>query len=382
MICLTTLMHNQIYGLFDDGFSDSWVAATRVARIITSPPPKENLEKEDALFANKQGTGVLYLWSTLVMRLCFGSFTTAILVGAFNKVAPSEGWQSPCLPYISSTHRRPLSSFPPLPSTPTLPPDLSPALRLPLFQVVTTESSALDTTTKHGSRLPPSESVSQLLWYVLSARLYATFGARLVHTLEGALAQLEREQPHGQQGQRTYSLTAAQLVQLVGQATATQLLEAYGEDASSDSLEEETHSLERLTLGDGLQLVVAHGPDTAGSRAAEGRASMAMAVEEMRVLGARMESMHAQFGRLEAMLQRALREETKATPKALPAPAIPTAPVVPASSALASTNAALSSPANSSTPSRGADSWRSSMKSRVSVSAKWPPTSPPAPSVR
>ena len=35
-------------------------------------------------------TQLLFYWSTFVIRLCFGSFIVAILVGAFNKVVVSE----------------------------------------------------------------------------------------------------------------------------------------------------------------------------------------------------------------------------------------------------------------------------------------------------
>ena len=60
-----------------------------------------------------QGTGVLYLWATLVMRLCFGSFTTAILVGAFNKVGAATLPSSPptSTPSLACMHE-PLSPLP------------------------------------------------------------------------------------------------------------------------------------------------------------------------------------------------------------------------------------------------------------------------------
>ena len=83
---LTAVMHSQIFGLFDEGFADPWVALTRVVRMLTAPPPKETIEGVDGQSA-PVGAEVMYYWGTIVIRLCFGSFVVAILVSAFNKVS-------------------------------------------------------------------------------------------------------------------------------------------------------------------------------------------------------------------------------------------------------------------------------------------------------
>lgn len=82
---LTVLMHGQLFGLFDDGFADPFIALTRVVRTLTAPPPEEFSEGLDGT-ASPVGSELMYYWNTLVFRLCFGSFVVAILVGAFNRV--------------------------------------------------------------------------------------------------------------------------------------------------------------------------------------------------------------------------------------------------------------------------------------------------------
>ena len=54
--------------------------------MLTSPPPQETIEGVDGHSA-PVGAEVMYYWGTIVIRLCFGSFVVAILVGAFNKVS-------------------------------------------------------------------------------------------------------------------------------------------------------------------------------------------------------------------------------------------------------------------------------------------------------
>ena len=57
--------------------------------MLTAPPPQENTEGEERE-AQAVGSELLFYWSTFVIRLCFGSFIVAILVGAFNKVVADE----------------------------------------------------------------------------------------------------------------------------------------------------------------------------------------------------------------------------------------------------------------------------------------------------
>jgi hypothetical protein len=57
----------------------------------TSLTPKERLLRLPfASLARASLSQLLFYWSTFVIRLCFGSFIVAILVGAFNKVVSSE----------------------------------------------------------------------------------------------------------------------------------------------------------------------------------------------------------------------------------------------------------------------------------------------------
>jgi hypothetical protein len=86
---LTALMHSQLFGLFDDGFSDVVVSLSRVVNMLTAPPAQENTEGRQKE-AQPEGSELLFYWSTFVIRLCFGSFIVAILVGAFNKAVATE----------------------------------------------------------------------------------------------------------------------------------------------------------------------------------------------------------------------------------------------------------------------------------------------------
>ena len=78
-------LSGQLFGLMDAGFADPFIALTRVVRMLTAPPPEQFSEGIDGT-ASPVGSELMYYWSTIVIRLCFGSFVVAILVGAFNKV--------------------------------------------------------------------------------------------------------------------------------------------------------------------------------------------------------------------------------------------------------------------------------------------------------
>ena len=86
---LTAVMDGQLFGIFDAGYADPAIAVSRVLRILTAPPPAETVES--ATYGATAGASLLlYYWSTFVLRLAFGSFIVAILVGAFNKVAARD----------------------------------------------------------------------------------------------------------------------------------------------------------------------------------------------------------------------------------------------------------------------------------------------------
>ena len=86
---LTALMHGQAFGLFDDGFSDLATGISRMVRYLTAPPPDDYSEPE-SFRAMSQSDYLLYYWSTFIIRLAFGSFIVAILVGAYNQVIALE----------------------------------------------------------------------------------------------------------------------------------------------------------------------------------------------------------------------------------------------------------------------------------------------------
>ena len=44
LTALTSLMHSQLFGLFDEGFSDPFVSLTRIINMLTAPPPQANTE--------------------------------------------------------------------------------------------------------------------------------------------------------------------------------------------------------------------------------------------------------------------------------------------------------------------------------------------------
>lgn len=50
---LTSLMHSQLFGLFDDGFSDPFVSLTRIINMLTAPPPQANTEGQ--IFESQEG---------------------------------------------------------------------------------------------------------------------------------------------------------------------------------------------------------------------------------------------------------------------------------------------------------------------------------------
>lgn len=86
---LTALMQGELFGIFDEGYADPSIALTRVVRLLTVPPPTNVVETANYA-ATPRASHLLYYWSTFVLRLAFGSFIVAILVGAFNKVTARE----------------------------------------------------------------------------------------------------------------------------------------------------------------------------------------------------------------------------------------------------------------------------------------------------
>jgi len=85
MIFITAAAQSQLFGPFDDGYADYATSVSRIVRVLTAPPSTEG-----PIFEHTNlGAQLMYYWSTFVLRLAFGSFLVAILVGAFNKATVS-----------------------------------------------------------------------------------------------------------------------------------------------------------------------------------------------------------------------------------------------------------------------------------------------------
>ena len=177
----------QLFGLFDDGFADPMVSLSRIVNMLTAPPPQSNFEGTQ-MEAQRQGSELLFYWSTIVIRLCFGSFIVAILVGAFNKVIASEAAEREAVERDAS-----------------LPPDYVDCSK---------------------------RSIGYRLWvfgrYVASGHLYGIWGPELIDTLEGHVAVMEAEDVTGAAAEEQLMLSPVALSQLVGDATAAELLSAFG----------------------------------------------------------------------------------------------------------------------------------------------------------
>lgn len=185
---LTSLMYSQLFGLFDDGFSDPVVSLSRVVNMLTAPPPSTNTEGEE-LESQERGAELLFYWSTIIIRLCFGSFIVAILVGAWNKVINTEAQAE-----IRAARDA------------SLPPGyLEPAAQR------TGCTRAL-----------------QFLDFFCTARLYGTYEPRLIEALETQIHLTEHADSSGAASGTQLMVNAAQLGELVGKAPAAQLLSAHG----------------------------------------------------------------------------------------------------------------------------------------------------------
>lgn len=194
MIMLTSVMHSQLFGLFDEGFSDPFVSLTRIINMLTAPPPPSNTE--GVIFeSQEQGAELLFYWSTFVIRLCFGSFIVAILVGAFNNVVASEAAKAK-----DNTRDA------------TLPPNY------------------VDASDAEGCA-----RLRSFIDFFLTARLYGSYEPRLVQALEAQIELTESEDASAKEQQLMVS--ANELVELVGARPASLLLGAHGARLLADELD-------------------------------------------------------------------------------------------------------------------------------------------------
>ena len=282
LTALTSLMHSQLFGLFDDGFSDPFVSLSRVVNMLTAPPPAANTEgekiesqeggaevrlqtklkpslpgrplpalplKSDQTRPNRPApplpsflcpslsphnglcfaslTGqLLFYWSTVVIRLCFGSFIVAILVGAFNKVIASY-W--PFMTFHATFHRLPLTFH-----------------RFPRsFDQVVASEAAVAADAQRDASLPPgyvdaSERTScgqfgVFCNFFATARLYGSYEPRLLQALETQIRLTELADASGGAKSAQLMVNAAELAELVGTNPAIQLLRSYGAAPASQA---------------------------------------------------------------------------------------------------------------------------------------------------
>jgi len=225
LTALTSLMHSQLFGLFDDGFSDPFVSLSRVVNMLTAPPPAANTEGEK-IESQEGGAELLFYWSTVVIRLCFGSFIVAILVGAFNKVIASY-W--PFMTFHATFHRLPLTFH-----------------RFPRsFDQVVASEAAVAADAQRDASLPPgyvdaSERTScgqfgVFCNFFATARLYGSYEPRLLQALETQIRLTELADASGGAKSAQLMVNAAELAELVGTNPAIQLLRSYGAAPASQA---------------------------------------------------------------------------------------------------------------------------------------------------
>jgi hypothetical protein len=200
MIFITAAAQSQLFGPFDDGYADYATSVSRIVRVLTAPPSTEG-----PIFEHTNlGAQLMYYWSTFVLRLAFGSFLVAILVGAFNK------------------------------ATVSLAADRA-SMKLPRgFTLV-------------GRPAPFCNSALRVVNYCLTWRVHGVWGSRLIRTLKLAEAEAQgllSTDTDNAPGQRISSnrisaadtdytegqvmLTGAKLSELIGPRLAHRLLEEHG----------------------------------------------------------------------------------------------------------------------------------------------------------
>ena len=187
LTALTSLMHSQLFGLFDEGFSDPFVSLTRIINMLTAPPPQQNTEGK-IFQSQEKGAELLFYWSTFVIRLCFGSFIVAVLVSAFNKVVSNEA-------ATKQTQIRDAS----------LPPGFT------------------DATHPTGC-----ESACDFADYFFTARLYGSYEPRLVNSIETQIALTEFQDETGTAKKEQLLVDVDELAEMVGDKPALLLLRDHG----------------------------------------------------------------------------------------------------------------------------------------------------------
>ena len=178
------------------GFSDAFVSLSRIVNMLTAPPPQANTE--GAVFQSQEsGAELLFYWSTFVIRLCFGSFIVAILVGAFNKVVANE-----------AEHQREAirdASLPP---------------------------GYVDTAPADGCH-----TLATFTDFFFTARLYGSYEPRLVAALETQIALTELEDTTGAAKGKQLMVNASDLAEMVGDQPALLLLESHGAEPAARGLD-------------------------------------------------------------------------------------------------------------------------------------------------
>ncbi len=199
---LTSLMHSQLFGLFDDGYSDPFISLSRVVSMLTAPPIAANTEGV-ALQAQKSGAELLFYWSTFVIRLCFGSFIVAILVGAFNKVVQQER---------SGQHDR-------------------------------DRDASLPANYEDAAECSTCERMVHFVQYLFTFRSYGSFGPWLITRLETQIDLSEHADPDAKEQQ--LMLTSTELAALTGARPADLLLHFHGALRKNPNFQDEEDEEQR-----------------------------------------------------------------------------------------------------------------------------------------
>ena len=74
------LIYGQLFGVFDSRLNAGTWGLARIFKMLTTPPPLESSHVTQSV----TGALVLYYWTTFLIRLTFGSFVIAVIVGSFN----------------------------------------------------------------------------------------------------------------------------------------------------------------------------------------------------------------------------------------------------------------------------------------------------------
>ena len=74
MSVIIMLIYGQLFGIFDPHLTAGTWGLARIFKMLTSPPPLDPIHVTQSI----TGALVLYYWSTILIRLTFGSFVSTV----------------------------------------------------------------------------------------------------------------------------------------------------------------------------------------------------------------------------------------------------------------------------------------------------------------